>query len=50
LAFGPGYRVYFGAVDDELILLLSGGNKSSQEKDIIKANEFWADYRRKNHE
>lgn len=50
LAFGAGYRIYFGAVGDELIVLLCGGDKSSQDKDIKKAKEFWSDYRSKNHE
>ncbi len=48
LAFGAGYRVYFGSVDDEIIILLFGGDKSSQDKDIKKAKEYWSDYRRKN--
>jgi len=46
--FGPGYRVYFGLDDERLILLLLGGDKGSQEKDIARAKEFWRDYQRRN--
>lgn len=42
--YGPGYRVYYGLEDDRLILLLLGGDKSSQIKDITKAKKFWKDY------
>ena len=44
--FGPGYRVYFGQVADKLVILLCGGDKSTQKKDIKTAHEYWADYRR----
>jgi putative addiction module killer protein len=38
--YGPGYRVYFLIKSNELILLLTGGNKSSQVKDIAKAKSL----------
>ena len=44
LAFGPGYRVYFGRRGRELVLLLLGGDKGSQAKDIRRAKEYWASY------
>ncbi len=44
--FGPGYRVYFGEDGDTLVILLCGGDKSTQNKDISKAHALWADYRR----
>ncbi len=43
--FGPGYRVYFGQVGTETILLLSSGDKSSQQRHIRKAQQNWKDYR-----
>ncbi len=43
--FGPGYRVYFGLDGDTLIILLCGGNKGSQDRDIETAKKYWADYR-----
>ena len=39
--FGPGYRLYFGRRGRELVLLLTGGDKKSQSKDIKRAREFW---------
>jgi putative addiction module killer protein len=43
--FGPGYRVYFGRDGDRLIILLAGGTKKSQQKDIRQAKVNWEDYR-----
>ncbi len=44
---GPGYRVYYGETGSNIVLLLLGGDKGSQKKDINKAQEFWAEYKRK---
>ena len=41
---GPGYRVYFGQIASLFVILLCGGDKSSQQKDISKAIEYWRDY------
>lgn len=42
--FGPGFRVYFAEDGESLVVLLCGGDKSTQSKDIEKAREYWADY------
>jgi putative addiction module killer protein len=44
LFFGPGYRVYFGEHRGTMILLLTGGDKSTQKKDIKTAKEYWETY------
>ena len=44
--FGPGYRIYFGRDGDRLVILIGGGSKSRQSKDIAAANDCWADYKR----
>jgi putative addiction module killer protein len=46
--FGPGYRVYFALDGTRLILLLLGGDKDLQKKDIFLAKEYWRDHRRRN--
>jgi len=43
---GPGYRVYYGEDGLSIVLLLLGGGKASQKKDIRRAQELWIDYRR----
>lgn len=47
LAFGPGYRVYFIKSGETLIMLLCGGDKSTQVRDINKAHELADVWRRK---
>jgi putative addiction module killer protein len=42
--FGPGYRIYFGKHRSTTILLLCGGDKASQARDIAKARQYWAAY------
>jgi putative addiction module killer protein len=42
LVFGPGYRLYFAKVGQRVVLLLLGGDKSSQTKDIERAKRYWA--------
>jgi putative addiction module killer protein len=44
LDFGKGYRLYCGESGNTLVVLLLGGDKSTQEKDIKKALEYWEDY------
>jgi len=44
---GPGYRVYFALDGKAIVLLLIGGDKSSQGKDIAKAQEYWLDHTRR---
>ncbi len=44
---GPGYRLYFGRDGDRLIILLAGGSKQRQQRDIAAAILRWADYKRR---
>lgn len=47
-SFGPGYRVYFGQDKGVIVVLLCGGDKSSQRRDIQQAQTYWKEY--KSHE
>ncbi len=43
--YGPGYRVYYALNGKTVVLLLLGGDKSSQKKDIIQAKAYWQDHK-----
>lgn len=43
--FGPGYRVYFGMDGRALVILLAGGTKRRQARDIQAAKAMWAEYK-----
>jgi putative addiction module killer protein len=45
--YGSGYRIYFGQLGTIAVLLLCGGDKSTQDQDIRSAIEYWIDYRRR---
>lgn len=48
--FGAGYRIYFGKDGDRLVILLAGGTKKRQQRDIEAAQARWEDYKqRKSH-
>jgi putative addiction module killer protein len=47
-AFGPGYRIYFARVDAAIVVLLCGGDKSTQQADIDRAKAFLQDYKTRN--
>jgi putative addiction module killer protein len=43
--FGPGYRVYYAETGPTIVLLLIGGDKSTQQKDIKVAKEYWRSFK-----
>lgn len=43
--FGPGYRIYFGKDGAEIVILLGGGTKKKQQRDIARALQCWQDYK-----
>ena len=44
IGYGPGYRVYFAQVGGKVVLLLCGGDKGTQDRDIQRAKSYWRDY------
>ena len=46
--YGSGYRVYFGKQSNTIVILLIGGDKKSQKRDIAKAERYWLDYKEAN--
>ena len=42
--WGPGYRAYYARAGGTIILLLCGGDKTTQQADILKAQGYWNDY------
>lgn len=44
--YGPGYRVYYARDGKDIYLLLCGGDKSTQSKDIKRARKYWTDHKR----
>lgn len=45
--FGPGYRVYFGKAGETVVILLAGGTKKRQAKDVADAQERWKEYKKR---
>ena len=43
ISYGPGYRIYYGMKGSTLVILLVGGDKKSQARDITKAKQYWLD-------
>jgi putative addiction module killer protein len=47
--YGPGYRIYFAKKGPIIVILLSGGSKKTQTKDIQKAQQYWQDFKERYH-
>jgi len=44
LDFGPGYRLYFGKLGSSVVVLIVGGDKRSQPRDVASAKRAWAEF------
>ena len=47
--YGPGYRIYAAQVGLTILILLCGGDKGTQDRDIVQAKKFLADFKERNH-
>jgi putative addiction module killer protein len=43
--YGTGYRVYYKDTGNEIVILLCGGDKSTQSRDIVRAKDIFKDYK-----
>lgn len=50
VSYGPGYRVYFSQINSKVVLLLCGGDKKTQDKDILRAKQYWIDFQTRQNE
>ena len=50
LFFGKGYRIYFGKIERKIVVLLCGGDKDTQARDIKKAQNYWKKFKEINNE
>lgn len=50
IKYGPGYRVYFTRAGLQIVLLLCGGDKKTQNKDILRAQQYWMDFQKSKNE
>ncbi len=45
ITFGPGLRVYYGLSGRQVVILLGGGDKNTQARDISRAQRFWQQFK-----
>ena len=45
--YGSGYRVYFAQAEAVIVLLLCGGDKSTQDQDMLRAKHYWKDFQKR---
>jgi putative addiction module killer protein len=43
--YGPGYRVYLGQKGETLVVLLCGGDKRTQDRDLRRAKQYWREFK-----
>jgi putative addiction module killer protein len=43
--YAKGYRVYFKEYGEKIVLLINGGNKSTQQRNIVKAKQIWTNFK-----